>query len=90
MFEDCGRKLKVVAVLFFVLQLLGTVVGFVFATKTDVLIALGVLLGGALWSYLSALVLYTIGEAGDKEQRKNREEKKNQKIDKILDALCDN
>lgn len=93
MFEECGRKLKVVAVLLFILGLMATAVGFVLATRVDVLLALGVLVGGAVGSWLLSLVLYTIGTAAEeptgKTEEEEKEDKKAKRIEKILDTLCD-
>lgn len=92
MTERQGKLCRTVAAVLFVLLLVGSLVGFVFATKKDVLLALGILVGGGLGSYGVFRGLNALAEAGGQGTagEGSGEDKKLQKLNKLLDDLCDN
>ena len=85
-----GKLCRTMAAVLFVLFLIGSVVGFVLATKKDVLLALGVLIGGGLLGYGVFRGLNALAETGQQGSAETKEDKKAQKLNKLLDDLCDN
>lgn len=62
MFNNVGEKIKVIAVLGFVLGIIATIIGAIVAIGTSFLSAIGILIFGFFGSYLSVVVIYAFGE----------------------------
>ena len=85
MFENAGGKLKVVAVVLFVLEVIAAVItGIVYSVNAyegGFLLFLLITGGGILGAYLTSLVLYAIGEAAensnDVEKKEQLQKRKN-------------
>ncbi len=69
MFENSGSKVKVIAIIVFILECLGGIVGgIVVWTNTyhaGFPLFLAIAVGGFLTAWISALILYAIGEAAE-------------------------
>lgn len=60
--ENPGGKLKIIASVFFVLELIGSIIGAIAAMYEDVIIGIIILVAGVFVSYLMNVGMYAFGE----------------------------
>ena len=65
MFNNCGSKVKTLALVFFILGLVGSFIGGIALMDADEGLGIVMMLGGALFSYISSLLLATFGEIAE-------------------------
>lgn len=65
MFNNCGSKIKTIAIIFFVLGLLGSLIGGIAMMDADEVTGIIILLAGVVFSYISSLMLATFGEIAE-------------------------
>ena len=64
MFEESGKKVRALAVIWFILQALGALVGgIMLMCENDIFLGLLLIVLGVFIAYVTTLVLYAIGEA---------------------------
>ena len=65
MFENVGTKLKVLANIIAILGIIGSIVCGLYLVKESVLIGILTMVCGSIGSWVTALIIYGIGEAAD-------------------------
>lgn len=65
MFKNCGPKIKILATVFFILGVVGSLIGGLTIFDYDEGTGLVLILGGSLFSYISSLMLATFGEIAE-------------------------
>ena len=99
MFDDIGEKVKGLAKAICWIGIIGSIIAGIFywsyASKlhagfTGFLVGLGIIVGGALLSWIGSLTIYALGEAVDSSYEILTEQRRNsKKLSKVADMLED-